>query len=439
MLHKLHVCLHSSEPWDNAHRPNPITDSLTGASGWFGRTALHVYEQAHGPEALRREVIPFASRERWVEFGSSHGPVKAHPLEAILDVSQPRGLLHLAFLTRDKVEELGHGRYVAANRAITATLARLLQAWPALPVVATSSGAAAALDGLPADLAGNPYATLKQEEEVLLERQGATRMAVVFRVYAASGRFMTRPQKFALGDLILQGLRGEPLRVKAPHAVWRSYGSVEQLMQLSWLLLQGGPDLAGGLGFRRLDACGPAPWSWRSWRQGWRPLWGPASLRARSAPLPAITTGAMARPTRPCCIAMAWRRGACRSRSPTPSAVCGRPPPLGAPARDVRLRPDRKPFGLRRDGCGLHALAKMVSETPFRLRKWRLSSDFCSLPPRAFFSSARAAQANPPGWGTCFRRRCASICLLLRCCGLTRPGRNGCGSASPRHRPPTPW
>ncbi len=236
--------------------PAPLL--LTGASGWFGRTALHVYEQAHGPEALRREVIPFASRERWVEFGSSHGPVKAHPLEAILDVSNPGGLLHLAFLTRDKVEELGHRRYVAGNRAIMATLARLLQAWPAMPVVATSSGAAAALDGLPADLAGNPYATLKQEEEVLLERQGATRMAVVFRVYAASGRFMTRPQKFALGDLILQGLRGEPLRVKAPHAVWRSYGSVEQLMQLSWLLLQGGPDLAGGPGFRRLDACGPA-------------------------------------------------------------------------------------------------------------------------------------------------------------------------------------
>lgn len=230
---------------------------LTGASGWFGRTALHVYEQEHGPEALRRELIPFASRERWVEFGSPHGPVKGYPLEAILDVSQPRGLLHLAFLTRDKVEELGHGRYVAANRAITATLAKLLQAWPALPVVVTSSGAAAALDGLPADLGGNPYATLKQEEEALLERQAATRMAVVFRVYAASGRFMTRPQKFALGDLILQGLRGQPLRVKAAHAVWRSYGSVEQLMQLSWRLLRGQGEAAGA-GFQRLDACGPA-------------------------------------------------------------------------------------------------------------------------------------------------------------------------------------
>ena len=228
---------------------------LTSASGWFGRTALHVYEQEHGPEALRREVIPFASRERWVDFDSPHGPVKACPLEAITEVSNPRGLLHLAFLTRDKVEGLGHERYVASNRAITARVAELLQAWPSMPVVTTSSGAAAALDGQPPDLAGDPYATLKQEEEALLERQSATRLAVVFRVYAASGRFMTRPQKFALGDFILQALRGQPVQVKAPHAVWRSYVSVEQLMQLSWRLLRG-PEGPAGTGFHRLDACG---------------------------------------------------------------------------------------------------------------------------------------------------------------------------------------
>lgn len=230
---------------------------LTGASGWFGRTALWEFEREHGPEALRRDVIPFASRERWVEFNSPHGPVKAQPLKAITQVRNPRGLLHLAFLTRDKVEELGWQRYVDTNRAITDVVDKVLQAWPTMPVVTTSSGAAAALDGQPPDLEGNPYATLKQEEEALLERQAATRMAIVFRVYAASGCFMSRPQKFALGDLILQALAGQTLQVKAPHPVWRSYGSVEQLMQLGWLLLQRSGEAACP-GFRRLDACGPA-------------------------------------------------------------------------------------------------------------------------------------------------------------------------------------
>ena len=225
---------------------------LTGASGWFGRTALHAYEQAHGPEALRREVIPFASRERWVEFGSRQGPVLARPLAAITEVPDPAGLLHLAFLTRDKVAELGLEAYVASNRAITATVGQLLHAWPAMPVVTTSSGAAAALDGQPPDLDGNPYASLKQEEEALLEREAASRMAVVFRVFAASGQFMTRPQKFALGDVLLQAMAGEAIRIRAPHRVTRSYVSVESLMALSWQLLQQ-PDAPGCL--QRIDAC----------------------------------------------------------------------------------------------------------------------------------------------------------------------------------------
>lgn len=227
---------------------------LTGASGWFGRTALWEYEREHGPTALRRDVIPFASRERWVDFESPAGPVKAQPLEAIAEVHNPSGLLHLAFLTRDKVEQLGFNRYVETNRAITAMVGRVLEAWPAIPVVATSSGAAAALDGQPPDLEGNPYATLKREEEELLEREAATRMAVVFRVYAASGRFMTRPEKFALGDFLLQAMAGQAVQVKAPHPVWRSYVSVELLMRLSWRLLAQGPGESRGL--LRIDACG---------------------------------------------------------------------------------------------------------------------------------------------------------------------------------------
>jgi nucleoside-diphosphate-sugar epimerase len=224
---------------------------LTGASGWFGRTALWEYEQEHGPEALRRDVIPFASRERWVEFDSPHGPVKAHPLEAITQVPEPRGLLHLAFLTRDKVEELGWQRYVDTNRAITAKVAELLHAWPTMPVVATSSGAAAALDDLPPDLEGNPYATLKQEEEALLERESARRMAVVFRVYAASGRFMTRPEKFALGDFLLQAMKGLPIVIRSKREVVRSYVPAGTLMQLALALLRNPMPP----GHHRLNAC----------------------------------------------------------------------------------------------------------------------------------------------------------------------------------------
>jgi nucleoside-diphosphate-sugar epimerase len=224
---------------------------LTGASGWFGRTALWEYEQVHGPEALRRDVIPFASRVRLVDFDSPHGPLKALPLKEITAVPNPRGLLHLAFLTRDKVEELGWRRYVDSNWAITATVAEVLRMWPNMPVVATSSGAAAVLDGQHSDLEGNPYATLKKQEEVLLEQESATRMAMVFRVYAATGRFMTRPEKFALGDFLLQAIRGERIRIRAKGLVLRSYVHAGQLMQLAWHLLR----QENVHGFRLFDAC----------------------------------------------------------------------------------------------------------------------------------------------------------------------------------------
>ena len=224
---------------------------MTGAGGWFGKTALHVFEQTYGPEDLRRRVIPFASRARQIDFGSDYGPVQALDLREIIDIPDPAGLLHLAFLTRDRVDEMGLNDYVAANRDITAQVAGLLRAHPTLPIVTTSSGAAAALDGIELDLEGNPYATLKKEEENLLYRESRTRMAVVFRVYAASGRFMRNAERFALGDFLLQAIEHQQLTLKSPCQVERSYVHVGTLMELSWLLLMA-PDPPG---YQAIDAC----------------------------------------------------------------------------------------------------------------------------------------------------------------------------------------
>lgn len=224
---------------------------LTGAGGWFGLTALHVFEQIYGPEALRERVVPFASRARQIDFGSVYGPVQAFDLRELLDVPEPAGLLHLAFLTRDRVEEVGLDAYVATNRGITFQVAKLLQSHPTIPIITTSSGAAAALDEAELDLAGNPYASLKQEEEKLLHRESIMRMAVVFRVYAASGRFMRGAERFVLGDFLLKALNGQRLKINSPCPVERSYVHVGTLMELAWSLLLA-PDSPG---YQTIDAC----------------------------------------------------------------------------------------------------------------------------------------------------------------------------------------
>jgi nucleoside-diphosphate-sugar epimerase len=224
---------------------------LTGASGWFGRTALWEYEQSRGPEALRRDVVAFASTAKSIDFGSAHGPMPAQPLSSITAIEKPRGLIHLAFLTRDQLQHLDVESYIATNRAISDQIERLVEQHAHLPIITTSSGAAAALQNQGQGLLQNPYAVLKQEEEHLWRRHAQGRMALVFRVYAASGRFLKSPKLFALGDFVEKALNGQAIVIKSRRPVLRSYVHVGTLMKLCWALLR--EPLAPG--FQQIDAC----------------------------------------------------------------------------------------------------------------------------------------------------------------------------------------
>ncbi|MFN9694565.1 MAG: NAD-dependent epimerase/dehydratase family protein [Synechococcaceae cyanobacterium] len=225
---------------------------LTGASGWFGKTALWEYEHRHGPEALRNDVVAFASKAKAIDFGSPHGPMPALPLSSIAEIKNPRGLIHLAFLTRDQLQHLDVESYIATNRAITDQIKQLIGRHSHLPMITTSSGAAAGVDSqAKQDLDRNPYAWLKQEEESLWRHHAQERMAMVFRVYAASGRFLKSPKLFAIGDFVAKALNGEAIVIRSHRPVLRSYVHVGTLMRLCWALLR--QPLSPG--FQQIDAC----------------------------------------------------------------------------------------------------------------------------------------------------------------------------------------
>lgn len=223
---------------------------LTGASGWFGRTALWEYEQLHGPEALRRDVVAYASSTRPIDIGSPHGSVPALALEELERLNDADGLIHLAFLTRDRVGSMGLDQYITTNREITAQVAAFISRHPGMPIITTSSGAAGVFDGAAVDLQGNPYAALKQEEEKLWRRSGNEHMATVFRVYAASGRFIKDPKVFALSDFLSRALAGERIEILSERPVIRSYVHVGTMMRLFWAML----DDPAEPGFRQVDA-----------------------------------------------------------------------------------------------------------------------------------------------------------------------------------------
>lgn len=224
---------------------------LTGASGWFGKNALYALEQRIGPERLRAELYPVASRSQLVDFGSPLGPIQCYSLTTLSKIESPRAVLHTAFLKRAKLEDLGHADFVRQNREITQSVIDLIKKNPSCPIVSISSGAAARCDEHLTSVEEDPYAVLKYEEELALSQQADQRTVFVFRVYAASGRFMTIPSIYALGEFVDSALRQQPIHIQAKHPVWRSYAHAGDLMALSWELLLN-PSQPG---YYKIDAC----------------------------------------------------------------------------------------------------------------------------------------------------------------------------------------
>ena len=136
-------------------------------------------------------------------------------------------ILHLAYLTRERIHEVGLGDWQRANEEISRRLLAAVSARPASVFFASS--------GIAARPQSDPYAEAKRWDE---ERFGAACAVagvrlLAGRVFAVSGPYMTRARAFALGDLLLRALRGEELPVHSPHAVVRSYVSVLDLMAVA--------------------------------------------------------------------------------------------------------------------------------------------------------------------------------------------------------------
>lgn len=204
----------------------------------------------YGPEALRRDVVVCASASKLVDIGSPYGPIEAVGIDALDTIDDAKGLIHLAFLTRELIARLGVRRYVEANRRITSRVADFIDRNPGMPIITTSSGAARIFDQKPLDIDNDPYATLKQEEEEIWKRNKAERLALVFRVYAGTGRFIKGPEVFALSDFITRALAGERIRILSKRPVIRSYVHIGSLMRLCWSILE----RSEGHGFRIVDA-----------------------------------------------------------------------------------------------------------------------------------------------------------------------------------------
>jgi UDP-glucuronate decarboxylase len=197
--------------------------AVTGATGWFGRSTLDLLAAAFGPGAFRSRVSIYASRERRVHV-TGVGDVRARPL---VELEPADVLLHYAFVTRTQIPEDEFDAFVTANVTITGRVLEAVRSGAVRRLFVTSSGAA-----LQPSLERNPYGALKALDELAFpeacRRAGAT--CVVARVFNVAGVHMTKPDLYALGNVIRQVQAGGPVRIGAAGKVVRSYAGVEEVV-----------------------------------------------------------------------------------------------------------------------------------------------------------------------------------------------------------------
>lgn len=214
--------------------------AVTGATGWLGRSTLDLLRDALGPEAFERRVSAYASRARMVD-GTA---VQALTALAQADPA-PDVIAHYAFVTREHADKRGWESYVAANVDISLTVLRALARGGVRGFFYTSSGAVYdAAGALETDLRANPYGALKHLDELAFAQacRAAGTGCAIARVFNVSGPHMAKPRLFALGDLVLCALAGEPLVVKARHPVRRSFVAAADVAALGLSLALAGED-----------------------------------------------------------------------------------------------------------------------------------------------------------------------------------------------------
>lgn len=213
---------------------------ITGASGWLGSATIELLHDALG-DALFDRLHCFGSNARTLALRDGLS-VQQRPLAEIglLD-PRPTLVLHLAFLTKDKVEGMDSGAYSAANAALSAQVLDALDAIGAVGVFVASSGAAYSADRPEAAPDMRLYGALKKrdEEDFAAWAQAQGRTAVITRVFNVAGPYINKHQAYALAAFINDALAGRAITVRAPHRVVRGFVAIRELMSLVFTLFDG--------------------------------------------------------------------------------------------------------------------------------------------------------------------------------------------------------
>jgi len=206
---------------------------VTGAGGWLGTEYLESLLLEMGGKALQSRVVCLGSHERDITL-SDGTTLEIQLLSGFKIQTEVEGLVHLAFLTRDKVAQMSAESYAYANLSITSSAIQIIENLKPRWVATVSSGAIFSTPGGPLEnrLSDNPYGFTKRVEETLLisacESVGAN--LAIGRLWGAMGRHMPINRAYAVSDFIEQAKSTGAIQVRAEHEVYRRYCLASEFM-----------------------------------------------------------------------------------------------------------------------------------------------------------------------------------------------------------------
>jgi nucleoside-diphosphate-sugar epimerase len=204
---------------------------VNGGTGWLGIATLRALERFENNGKIE---ITSSDGRRFRAHDLGEFNTKELTSNTKIDFKADI-LVNLAFKTRDYISILGEEQYTKINLEILKSSINLAQQLKPKSIVIVSSGVVARNQESHGKLDNTQYTKLK-----ILEEETFTQIAkdiganlVILRMWGGSGRDLTSPFKYAIGDLIKQAVTSDKIIVSSEQLVYRRYSDASQQLEIA--------------------------------------------------------------------------------------------------------------------------------------------------------------------------------------------------------------
>ena len=211
---------------------------VTGATGWLGRETVARVIEGKFEGITQSDLLLASSNGRDLELDSLgvYPTVALETLSHRESTNSIEGLVHLAFITKDKTTEYSFSEYVAKNIELISAACEIIERDKPKWVVVVSSGAIidrATLE-IENNVLRNPYGFCKRIEEALIAESARKVGAniVIGRLWGGTGLYMPVKRAYAISDFIESAKESGAIRINSGGDVMRRYCDAGDFMEV---------------------------------------------------------------------------------------------------------------------------------------------------------------------------------------------------------------